>query len=95
MPDVLTPTWAALRNLTDDLMVKRGALAELLMEERRQRMRSVAASGEGSVSARDREADMLTVELSTDIIDAKLRIAALEDMRDLLTLAITHGVELV
>lgn len=38
---------------------------------------------------------MLTVDLAVDIIDTKLKIAALEDMRDLLTLAITHGVEVV
>lgn len=73
----------------------RGRLAELQMQERRQRTDSHMASGAGSVSGRDREADVMTVDLAVEVIDTKAKIAALEDQRDLFHLAITHGVELI
>lgn len=95
MPDALTPTWAALSRLTDNLMSLRGQLAELQMAERSQRVQTYAMSEETSVSGRERQSDVVVLELSRDIINLKAEIASKEDMRQLLVLAIEHGVEVV
>lgn len=95
MPDGITPTWAALQATTDELIVARGRLAELQMAEKRQRASIIRESQASSVSAQDREADVLTVDLAADIIDARQRIASLDDMRTLLLTAVEQGVELL
>lgn len=95
MPDRLSPTWVALEALTSDLMSARGKLAELQIVERRQRIDAQQSSGEDSVAGSNRYADAVTVDLAADIIDEKAKIAAMEDMRDLLHLAVTHSVELI
>jgi hypothetical protein len=91
----LSPTWAALKAVTDDLMVMRGQLAEVQMAEHEGRVTAYLGSEGTSVSAKERDADVHVMRLATDVIELRAQIRAKEDLRDLLQLAVAHGVEVV
>jgi len=63
--------------------------------EVRQRVMSYAASMETSVSAKELEGSMHTLDHKTDIINIKADIRNKEALRDLLLTAIQHGVEII
>ena len=67
-----------LADLTYTLSEARRELGELLSVEREQRVRAFEESGLDSVSAADRYADAVVLDLSCDIIKLKAEIAAME-----------------
>ena len=67
-----------LDELTSDLAQMRLELGELLAAERVQRVRAFADSGADSVSAADRYADEVSLDLAESIIKLKAEIAAAE-----------------
>lgn len=86
-------TWLALRPCVERLMDLRGDLAEALKKDHTDRAQAMYASDEKSASAREQVAKYSS-SVATDIIDLRCQIAQMEDLRQLLELAITHGVEL-
>ena len=67
-----------LSDLTYELAGKRRELGEMLAAAREQRVRAFEESGLDSVSAADRYADAVVLDLDCDIIKLKADIAAAE-----------------
>lgn len=91
----LSPTWQAYRAVVDDLMAQRGQLAEVQVGELQAKIRTIQMSQDGSVTGRKQEADVAAAAMTEEVVKVKLDIAAKEDLRDMLRLAIEHGVEIV
>jgi len=94
-PLALTPTWLVLQQLVDDLVQERGELVELVMAERSARIESYASSQEKTDAGRKREADYAALPFWRDRVKLEASIQQKEDLRQFLTLAIEHGVEVV
>lgn len=90
----MTPTWQALDALTRRLISRRGELAELVAAERSARLQAIAASTESSVSGRDRDADLASDHFHGEIVKLRAAIQTDEDLREYLTLAINHGIDI-
>ncbi len=69
---------AYLKELTSTLSGFRLELGELLAAEKEQRVRAIQDSGEETVAAANRYADMACMDLGLDIIRLKAEIAAAE-----------------
>lgn len=91
----LSPTWAALKAVTNDLMGLRGQLAELEAYRLQRKAEAFGASDESSVSGKDRFADVATVDVQMDIVNVKADIAAKADFQTLLLAAVQAEVEVV
>lgn len=90
----MTPTWQALDALTRRLIQRRGELAELVAGERAARLQAIASSAETSVSGRDRDADLAAGHFHGEIVKLTALIQGDEDLREYLTLAINHGIDI-
>ena len=91
----LSPTWTAYKAVVDDLMVQRGQLAEVQIGEMQARHRTIQMSQDTSITGRKQEGELAASAMTEEVIKVKLNIAAREDLRDMLRLAIEHGVEIV
>lgn len=76
-------------------MDKRQELAMVQTAKHADWYATFAASEDRTVSGREREADLATVALANEVTKLRADIAADEELRDFLTLAITSGVEVV
>lgn len=91
---ITTPQlWHKYKTLTGKIIDLRGELAELQMRELEGKVKTIAGSSESTSTAREQEARIPVLNLSTDIISLKAEIAGLEDLRLYLRDAIEHGVE--
>jgi len=88
-------TWSAYRSITEKLMELYSELGQSENAELDQRVKSYAASMETSVSAKEKEGDIHTLDHKLDIINIKADIRIKEALRDLLLTALQHGVEIV
>lgn len=94
-PVVLSPTWQLLHTLVGDLIELRGELVELLMAEKTERIEAYAASQETTDAGRKRDADFAALTHWRDRVKVEAQIQQKEELHQFLTLAITHGVEVV
>lgn len=91
----LSPTWQAYKAVVDDLMALRGQLAEVQIAEMQARHRTIQMSQDTSITGRKQEGDVAAAAMTEEVINVKMKIVAREDLRDMLRLAIEHGVEVV
>lgn len=91
----LSPTWQLLRTLVEDLIELRGELVELVVAEKTERIEAYAASSEKTDAGRKRDADFASLTYWRDRVNLETKIQQKEDLHQLLTLAVTHGVEII
>lgn len=94
-PVTLSPTWQLLHTLVGDLIELRGELVELVMAEKSSRIEAYAASDEKTDAGRKRDADFASLTYWRDRVKLETQIQQKEELHQFLTLAITHGVEVV
>jgi hypothetical protein len=92
---LLSRTWLARKGVTDKIIELRGQIAELEMQELRQRVQVYTSTNTPTASGKDQEADVVNLDLKLDLINLKADLRAKEDFRDMLNLAIEHGIEIV
>ena len=90
-----SPTWQLLRTLVEDLIELRGELVELVVAEKTERIEAYAASSEKTDAGRKRDADFASLTYWRDRVKLETKIQQKEDLHQLLTLAVTHGVEII
>ena len=90
-----SPTWQLLRTLVEDLIELRGELVELVVAEKTERIEAYAASNEKTDAGRKRDADFASLTYWRDRVKLETKIQQKEDLHQLLTLAVTHGVEII
>ncbi len=90
----LSRTWDAYVGVTAALIELRTDLALSEAAQVEGKVKSYAGSMDTSVSGRDREASINTLDHTLDIINIKSEIQAREDLRQLLHTAIIQGVEI-
>lgn len=91
----LSPTWTAYRAVVDNLVSLRGELGEIQVAEVQAKHRAMLQSQDTSITGRKQEGDLAAGALTEDRLKTQAEIAAREDVRDMLRLAIEHGVEIV
>lgn len=92
---MLSSTWQCLVALNTDLEEVRGELAEVAKAERSDWLNHYATSTATTDSGRKRDADLNTLPYWKDRTELEMKIKVKEELRQLLILAIEHGVEII